>query len=292
MYWKIVQFFLVLAVLPVPMCHADDDVAESSSQDVFKLKKYNKIWERALGKTMSNQKLVQLKKLLHKFDRMELDEKHGEAEERNDGSSIVDDYVNQVLKEYDLLDDNSSEFEDVRLNELWRHAMKRGDYTDQELQSLHNEMKHMEKKLSDVHGDAEGGGLESNMVDSGAGLKNDLKTAKEEKIQKEFKVMKNSILKKKKKKPELKDERVQRLWDSARSATFSEDELDTVKEELLHFQRAIDKLAHWEEVHVTLKDKGAVDERSHAESKLGEYKRKVKKYHKTMVKKIEEKTEL
>ena len=103
--------------------------------------------------------------------------------------------------------------------------------------------------------------------------------------------MKDGILKKNAK-PELKDDRVRELWDSAQGAPFSEDELATIREELVHFQRYIDKMEHWEGVHNDLKEKGRAGERSHAEERFTEYKRKVKKFHKTMVAKIEEKTEL
>jgi len=271
----------------------------SSSSGSFHLKKYNDIWERALGKTMSKEKLVQLRKLLHKFDRMELEEKHKE-EQRNDGSqpkSMVDDHLKAVLEEYDLVNRKVADFADVRLNELWRHAVKRGDYSDEELHSLHEEMQHMDTKMNRVHSTLRSGkddlqnSVEENLIDSK--MKVD-KTSKvdQELLHKEFKELKNNLLKKNKLTHGLKDQRVMSLWDSAQGGSFSEDELTTIREELLHFQRYIDKLEHWEGLHNQLKVKGGASERVHAEDRLTEYKRKVKKFHKTMVAKIEEKTEL
>lgn len=269
-----------------------------TSSTAFNLKKYNDIWERALGKTMSKQKLVQLKKLLHKFDRTELEEKHKDMEERNDGEepeSKVEEHLNEVLKEYDLLNHKEADFADPRLNELWRHAMKQGDYSDEELHNLHAEMQHMDAKMNRVHenmGDlgTSMNSIEENLVDADTKV-DKTKKMDDEKLGKQFKEMKDGILKKSKK-PELKDERVQELWDSAQSEPFSEDELGTIREELVHFQRYIDKMEHWEGVHNKLKEKGGTNERAHAEERLTEYKRKVKKFHKTMVAKIEEKTEL
>jgi len=269
-----------------------------TSSTTFNLKKYNDIWERALGKTMSKQKLVQLKKLLHKFDRTELEEKHRDMEERNDGEepeSKVEEHLNEVLKEYDLLNRKEADFADARLNELWRHAMKQGDYSDEELHNLHVEMQHMDAKMNRAHdkmGDlgTSMNSIEENLVDVNTKVDKTKKSDKENLV-KQFKTLKDGILKKNKK-AELKDERVQELWDSAQSEAFSEDELGTIREELVHFQRYIDKMEHWEGVHNKLKEKGSTNERKHAEERLTEYKRKVKKFHKTMVAKIEEKTEL
>jgi len=294
--WRIYSIFILVTLAAIPHLHH----AEFNNAEVFKLKKYNDIWERALGKTMSQQKLVQLRKLLVKFDRLELEEKHRDAEERNDGEqprSSVEGHLNAVLEEYDLLNRKEADFIDGRLNELWRHAVKQGDYSATELQNLHTEMQHMDAKLNRVQNmgmEAVGNSvntLEDNMVHG-----DDVKVGKpvdEERLELKMKLMKDSILSKKKSKPQLKDHRVQELWDTAQGGSFSEDELGTIREELSHFQKYVDKMEHWEGVHSHLKNNGGEEsELLRANERLTKYKHKVKKFHKTMLAKIEGKTEL
>jgi len=203
----------------------------------------------------------------------------------------------------------SIHYEDERLDRLWQHAVDVGHYTKEELHSLHNEMQHMEKKFLEVRAlsqknreilrnlkDNESDIASENMVELSAdtGLEaeelHEQLMEKESTINKQFVNMQETVLNKKK--SDFNDDRVSRLWDSAQTALFTADELQTVKEELSHFQRHIDKLNHWEYMNSKLEGESHTEEALHAQDKINDLKRKVKKYHKTIGKKIKEKIEL
>jgi len=86
----------------------------ASEYNKFRLKKYNDIWVRARAKRFSKEKLERLEKTLSKLDKMELEVKHWDLEEQNEYNELkpkVQEYLNEVLEEYGLLQNDMVDHE-------------------------------------------------------------------------------------------------------------------------------------------------------------------------------------
>lgn len=304
-----------------------DDIINNDGQteklDIFKLKKYNEIWARAITRNLHVEKLEGLKRTLTKLDRQDFELKH--AGVRVDKDTARQNFLNEVLREYGLFnedvpvqDHDDIFFHDSRINHLWQQALEEGHFSKNELNSLHKEMLHMEEKMKNVHAlhketesmqkDVHSVAAENdphnylNLVDEPTNENSkDLDTKKLDamhaKLKQEKAILSDHVLylqdkvrnKANMEKSDFTDDRVSRLWHLVQnSKEFKGKELEEVREELRHFQKYIDKLEHWERFNKKVERGENKGDKEHAQEKLEEYKRKVKKYHDTMIKKMKE----
>ena len=300
---------------------SDEQIDFSKYTDIFQLKKYNDVWLRAITKQLPEKELHKLKNVLNKLDRTELDLKHLHKDDK-EMKLQVKEHLNEVLMEYGLFDDDvpvldhqDTHFNDERINQLWQDAVKEGHFSKIELHSLHNEMRHMEGNMDELHTHAQqtehyrrniGENMENdarinqNLIEPinednfdvdklykmDAQLKDKTAMLNERAKHIEDKVRRKSG----KETSEFTDERIFHLWGYIQSSNFTADERETITEELRHFQTQIDKLHHWERYIAKLQEgeHSSSEERLHAQNRIDEYKRKVKKYHVAMAKKMKE----
>jgi len=307
------------------ICHGlTDDIRNNDGhvekKNIFKLNKYNEIWSRAITRKLPDDKLQSLKRILNKLDRTELDLKHSSQDVNKRKDAKHQHLLNEVLREYGLFDDDvpilaheDIYFNDARINQLWQQALEEGHFSKHELNSLHKEMRHMEAKVEEVHAlhketehfhskfanEVENDpSNHENLVepmdaanfdptkldDMHAELKDRKAWLSEQVKDLEYKVRNRGNTEK----PEFTDDRVMHLWKSVQNASFTPNELADVKEELRHFQKYIDKLEHWERYNKRIDSGENKQHQTHAQEKLEEYKRKVKKFHNTMLTKMKE----
>ncbi|KAK6627844.1 hypothetical protein RUM44_010323 [Polyplax serrata] len=158
---------------------------------------------------------------------------------------------------------NKSLFKDKRLNQLWEKAEKAG-FTSEELQALHEEFNHHQQKIDEYYSllrEVEGQEDPSqNSVDDKLDRFNML-SEMEEKPKKNYQSKTNQlrdlhtevrdgfdrlniIAAKGPNSREFIDPQVQNLWAIAVTSNFTNDELESLKTELLHYEHRLLKLRH------------------------------------------------
>lgn len=311
---------------------AKEDISNFAHEDrKFRSVKYNDIWKRAL-KTVPKKDLPELGRMLKKLDKSEIDLKHYSGEEGydEDAAKHLQNHLTYILHRFGVMEDINTThfakitFADPRLNRMWIQAVKEGNYSPDELESLHDELKHMEGKLNDYHSFS--GTVESHEKRLNEELENDahgnnnfVDHTDEESDNKKLKKMKKQLkhdyhhLQESVQMLEqtvqdrigragdtFSDARVLNLWKKAEdTGKFSDKELQSIKEELQHFQTRIDKLRHWEgmsqKLEKSVKDEGLDhirEEYDNAKKRVEEHKKYVKKYHATMLNRVYQHSEL
>eukprot|EP00794_Sanderia_malayensis_P012942 gene12942-14274_t len=266
-------------------------------------------------------KLNDLHRELAKLDKLSMKLKHQEPKGGDEelATSIKTMYLD-ILKRYGLPTDFANANDEYRneikvkfsdkVEKLWQTALFSGNFKDEELDDLEQEFKHHEKKLEEYRE------LASKIIEHDAISENDIQSLdklpeKELKnLRKELKLKHHHInaayldLDKKVKERSAEvtntftDKRVDELWQQAQKSGFNKKELESIKEELKHFQIRIDKHNYWKEKHSKMsKDVNEgnlvdVEKQEEVSNKVQEHARLVKKYHATMMDRIRDKEEL
>lgn len=215
-------------------------------------------------------------------------------------------------------------FRDKKLDKLWKKAEKAG-FSPEELMILHEEFQHQQDKLDEhyrtmsniddklekITKDSWENSIESSLEDEIRWTKpkespSDKKKRLDENIHQDLKKqyieIKNGIHQLHHKVVSGKitpgddgfeETSTKQLWDAALDSNFTLDELDSLKEELRHYEVRIKKLKHFENQlernHVSSKDRQNEDdddELKHIKRKVKELKFKVAKTHETIEQKI------
>jgi len=238
----------------------------------------------------------------------------------------LDRYYNDIHPRKDQLsgesisrDEISTNFRDSKLDKLWKKAEKLG-LNQEQLMMLHEEFEHQQSKLDDHYRmmteindrlDDQRRDTAENLIDSNIDEKPrksnvDLRETptekkarldlnlhqglkdKHEDIKKGFKELheKVSTGKSSKDKP-FEEEIINSLWSKALEMNFTRSELDSLKEELEHFQVRLQKLKHFElelERHqlISKNSKSYLeddDETKHLKRRIQDLTKKVEKAH-------------
>lgn len=159
-------------------------------------------------------------------------------------------------------------FKDKKVDKLWKKA-KKGDLNEEQLKILKEELKHYEEKMSQYHHmiselhskkhkeKARQESLE-NHIDEVLGqeeIEKELKVeetsktveAKHRELKDEYRRLSDAVFNatvngQKLKGGEFEEERASKLWSLALKSDFTDEELETLRDELLHFQTRIQKL--------------------------------------------------
>nr|XP_057933872.1 alpha-2-macroglobulin receptor-associated protein [Doryrhamphus excisus] len=274
----------------------------------FRISKLNQVWNKALRMQLSPVKQAELHSDLKIQEKDELQwkkmkveglDENGEKEaqiRRNfnvilakygmDGKRDTRPLESNSLKDHEIKDGDM--FDDPKLDKLWNKAKSSGKFSEEELQSLRREFQHHKDKiheyniLMDTVSRTEE--IHKNVVSP---LEGD---AKEQEVQQKHTELKQKMrdlnqgferLRKLSHEgftedSEFREPRVIELWEAAKRANLSQDELDSLKEELHHFETKVEKHSHYQEQlelsHQKLQHVEALGDKQHI-------KRNQEKYH-------------
>ncbi|KAL3225811.1 hypothetical protein MRX96_049090 [Rhipicephalus microplus] len=250
----------------------------------------NLIWEKA-QKRLSDAKLKGLYADLKVQDKEELawkkmagQDKGGlkEAELRSKLKAI---HPNVARKEGYM-------FRDKKLNKLWIKVQKAG-LSDQELRTLKEEFQHHQDKIDqfyatqdkdekDLANDVELNMLSEEERQNGL-LSGDLEKQGHEALLESYRKLNIRAEEAWKRKGGFAEDKVQRLWKLAQQGDFSPAELESLKEELQHYEHRIRKLGHFQtELEQHGVDPKAAPDEDHVKTlkqRIKQYSHKVNKVH-------------
>ncbi|XP_039607559.1 alpha-2-macroglobulin receptor-associated protein [Polypterus senegalus] len=272
---------------------------ESGDQNVeFRIAKLNQVWEKALRLQLSPVKQAELHSDLKIQEKDELNWKKLKAEgldEDGEKEAKLRRNFNVILAKYGLngkkdtrpLENNflkdhegvQDDFEDPRLEKLWNKAKTSGKFSEEELHSLHREFQHHKDKIQEYN-------IAMETVSRTEEIHKNVISPSEMEIKEHVLHEKHADLKEKLRNinqgferlrrlshqgygqdSEFKEPRVLELWDMAKMANFSEDELESFKEELKHFEAKVEKHQHYQEQlelsHQKLKHVEALGDKEH-----------------------------
>lgn len=289
---------------------------KADEENPFRMAKLNMIWRKAQNK-MSQQKLKDFRHVLEMQDRAEIRWKEVKAsggDEDGEMESMLRMKFSRVLQQFHLedhFDDKGNDikdkragiegqgvFNDKRLSELWESAQAK--FSPEELNDLQTEFQHHKDKLKeykhlvDILKNSES--ISENSIHRHTKFTDHERESVYNKLHDTHETLTKDFMRLKEKvtggKEEFQDPRVTELWERAKSAQFNQEELDSIKEELKHFERKINKHKHYveelgdsarllREGHDHLKEK-----HDSLVEKAKEHARWVKKMHATLVNKV------
>ncbi|CAI9172347.1 unnamed protein product [Rangifer tarandus platyrhynchus] len=243
----------------------------------FRMEKLNQLWEKAQRLNLPPLKLSDLHTDLKIQERDEFKWKKLKAEgldEDGEEEAKLVRSLSVILAKYGLdgkkdsrvvssnfidhgADDNS--LEDPRLEKLWHKAKTSGKFSSEELDKLRRELQHHKEKVQEYHalletlgrteeshenaiGPVDLSGMQAEALASRhAELKDRLRN-----IGQGFDRLRRVSQQGYSAETEFMEPRVLDLWDMAKSANFTEKELESFREELKHFEVKIEKHNHYQ----------------------------------------------
>ncbi|XP_053560156.1 alpha-2-macroglobulin receptor-associated protein [Bombina bombina] len=242
----------------------------------FRIMKLNQIWEKAQRLQLSAVKLAELHSDLKIQEKDELNWKKLKAEGLdNDGEreAKLRRSLNVIMATYGLDGKKKSEPEesnyikegtendvlnDPRLEKLWNKAKSSGKFSEEELEKLWREFIHHKEKTHEYN-------ILLDTLSRTEEIHKNVISPDEEEVKPEFLHDKHSDLKDKLRsinhgferlrkvshegydsERDFNEPRVNDLWDMAKKANFSDNELDSFKDELKHFETKIEKHQHYQ----------------------------------------------
>ncbi|XP_053477906.1 alpha-2-macroglobulin receptor-associated protein [Ictalurus furcatus] len=245
----------------------------------FRIAKLNQVWEKANRMQLAPRRLSELHSDLKIQEKDELQWKklkaegldedgEREAKLRRNFNIILAKYGMDGKKDNRAMDSNNLKdhdvklgemFEDPRLDKLWNKAKTSGKFSEEELQSLRKEFEHHKDKIheynivmdtvsrtEEIHKNVisplEGEEKKSNLHEKHTDLKQRMRD-----LNQGFERLRKITHEGFDTDNEFKEPRVIELWEMARRSNLSEDELDSLKEELKHFETKVEKHHHYQE---------------------------------------------
>uniref|UniRef100_A0A3P8W588 Low density lipoprotein receptor-related protein associated protein 1 n=2 Tax=Cynoglossus semilaevis TaxID=244447 RepID=A0A3P8W588_CYNSE len=161
------------------------------------------------------------------------------------------------LKDHDSREGDM--FEDPRLDKLWNKAKGSGKFSDEELLSLKREFQHHKDKIheysilmdtisrtEEIHKNVisplEGEAKEQVLQHKHTDLKQKMRD-----LNQGFERLRRLSHEGFTEDSDFHEPRVIELWEAARRSNLTEDELDSLKEELRHFETKVEKHSHYQE---------------------------------------------
>lgn len=245
----------------------------------FRIAKLNQVWEKALRMQLSPVRQAELHSDLKIQEKDELQWKkmkveglddNGEKEaqlRRNfnvilakfgmDGKRDTRPLESNYLKDHDNKEGDI--FEDPRLDKLWNKAKTSGKFSNEELLSLKREFQHHKDKiheyniLMDTVSRTEE--IHKNVISPLEGdTKEPILHKKHTELKQKMRDLNHGFERLRKlshegftEDSEFREPRVIELWEAAKRANLSNDELDSLKEELRHFETKVEKHSHYQE---------------------------------------------
>ncbi|XP_061584294.1 alpha-2-macroglobulin receptor-associated protein [Cololabis saira] len=273
----------------------------------FRIAKLNQVWEKANRMQLSPVQLAELHSDLKIQEKDELQWKKMKVEgldESGEKEAQLRRSFNVILAKYEMdgkrdtrsLESNSLKnhdtqeeyaFNDPRLDKLWSKAQSSGKFSSEELLVLKREFQHHKDKMheykvlmdtvsrteaihknviSPLEGDAKEHVLQQKHTQLKEKMRNlNLGFERIHKISHEG-FTENS---------EFREPRVIELWETAKLGNLTKDELDSLKEELYHFETKVEKHSHYQEQlelsHQKLQHVEALGDKKHIKQTLEKY---------------------
>uniref|UniRef100_A0A8C1AV49 Low density lipoprotein receptor-related protein associated protein 1 n=2 Tax=Cyprinus carpio carpio TaxID=630221 RepID=A0A8C1AV49_CYPCA len=252
---------------------------KNDNQVEFRIAKLNQVWEKAIRMQLAPVRLSELHSDLKIQEKDELQWKKLKAEgldedgereaklRRNfniilakygmDGKKDTRALDSNRLKDHDVKDGDT--FDDPRLDKLWNKAKTSGKFSDEELQTLQREFHHHKDKINEynivmdtvsrteeIHKNVISP-LEGDMKEHVVHKKHaDLKQRMRD-LNQGFERLRKITHEGYSADSEFKEPRVIELWEMAKRSNLTEVELDSLKEELRHFETKVEKHQHYQE---------------------------------------------
>nr|XP_028604511.1 alpha-2-macroglobulin receptor-associated protein [Podarcis muralis] len=257
-----------------------NEEAKAAPPAEFRLVKLSQVWAKAQRLHLSAVKLAELHSDLKIQEKDELSWKklkaegldedgEKEAKLRRNLNVILAKYGMDGKKDAQLGDTNylkdsleNDVLDDPRLEKLWNKAKTSGKFTEEELDKLWREFKHHKEKVQDYNILLE---TVSRTEDTHKNMLSGLEEEEEIPRKQDLLHQKHSELKEKLHSinqgferlrrvthqgygdsSEFEEPRVIDLWDLAKSTNFTEKELESLREELKHFEAKVEKHHHYQ----------------------------------------------
>ncbi|XP_037621586.1 alpha-2-macroglobulin receptor-associated protein isoform X2 [Sebastes umbrosus] len=245
----------------------------------FRIARLNQVWEKAKRTQLSPVRLSELHSDLKLQEKDELQWKKLKAEgldENGEKEAQLRRNFNVILAKYGMdgkrdtrpLESNSLKdhdtkegdiFDDPRLDKLWNKAQSSGKFSNEELLSLKREFQHHKDKIheynifmdtvsrtEEIHKNVisplEGDAKEHVLHQKHTDLKQKMRD-----LSQGFERLRKLSHEGFTQDSEFREPRVVELWEAAKRANLSDDELDSLKEELRHFETKVEKHSHYQE---------------------------------------------
>ncbi|XP_076455833.1 alpha-2-macroglobulin receptor-associated protein-like [Babylonia areolata] len=226
----------------------------------FRMQKVNLLWQKA-KKRLTGSKLAELYADLKVHDKHEAALKKYRVEGM-DKDGLKEAHVNaafrEIIEKYELeefyhSDGNLSNelplneekkayFSDQKLQSMWKRAEKAG-FTGRDLEKLREEFWHQQMKideLSFLKRQMEVEDVTDNEVESSK-KKNQRMKSKHKAVKAGYYELESMFDELEREDPDFKDHRVHQLWAMAQKTGWTAEELQSFKEELLHFENRLQK---------------------------------------------------
>ncbi|KAM9314115.1 alpha-2-macroglobulin receptor-associated protein [Pholidichthys leucotaenia] len=245
----------------------------------FRIAKLNQVWEKSKRMQLSpvrqaelhsDLKLQEKDELRWKKMKVEGLDENGEEEaqlRRNfnvilakygmDGKRDTRSMESNSLKDHDTKEGDM--FDDPRLDKLWNKAKTSGKFSEEELLSLKREFQHHKDKIheynilmdtvsrtEEIHKNVisplEGDAKEHTLHQKHTELKQKMRDLNQG-FERLHKLSHEGFTED----SDFREPRVIELWEAAKRSNLSKDELDSLKEELHHFETKVEKHTHYQE---------------------------------------------
>nr|AFK10506.1 low density lipoprotein receptor-related protein associated protein 1 [Callorhinchus milii] len=245
----------------------------------LRIAKLNQVWEKAERLQLSAIKQTELHSDLKIQEKDELNWKKLKAEgfdEDGDKEAKLRRNFNVILTKYGLdgrkdtlsidsnymtnpVDSENDVFSDPKLDKLWNKAKTSGKFSNDEVQKLQREFLHHQDKVQEYqilretvsrNEDIQQNVInpsESHLKEDYLHTKHSVLKDKHRNVQESFERLRKLIHQGYDENSEFFEPRVLELWDMAKRSNFTEDELDSIKEELKHFETKIEKHQHYQQ---------------------------------------------
>ncbi|CAK6962945.1 alpha-2-macroglobulin receptor-associated protein [Scomber scombrus] len=273
----------------------------------FRIAKLNQVWEKAQRMQLSpvrqselhsDLKIQEKDELQWKKTKVEGLDENGEKEaqlRRNfnvilakygmDGKRDTRPLESNSLKDHDTKEGDI--FDDPRLDKLWNKAKSSGKFSNDEMQSLKREFQHHKDKtheyniLMDTVSRTEE--IHKNVISPLEGdTKEHVLHQKHTELKQKMRDLNQGFERLRKlshegftEDSEFREPRVIELWEAAKRANLTDDELDSLKEELHHFETKVEKHSHYQEQlelsHQKLRHVEALGDKEHIKRNQEKY---------------------
>ncbi|XP_069385985.1 alpha-2-macroglobulin receptor-associated protein [Paralichthys olivaceus] len=273
----------------------------------FRIAKLNQVWEKAKRTQLSPVRQAELHSDLKIQEKDEMQWKKIKVEgldENGEKEAQLRRNFNVILAKYGMdgkrdtrpLESNSLKdhdtkegdvFDDPRLDKLWNKAKNSGKFSNEELLSLKREFQHHKDKIheynifmdtvsrtEEIHKNVisplEGEAKEHVLHQKHTDLKQKMRD-----LNQGFERLRKLSHEGFTEDSEFREPRVIELWESAKRTNLSEDELDSLKEELRHFETKVEKHSHYQEQlelsHQKLRHVEALGDKDHIKRNQEKY---------------------
>ncbi|CAL8330952.1 unnamed protein product [Merluccius merluccius] len=245
----------------------------------FRIAKLDQVWGKAIRMQLSPVRLSELHSDLKIQEKDELQWKKMKVEgldENGEKEAQLRRNFNVILAKYGMdgkrdtrsLESNSLKdhetkegdmFDDPRLDKLWNKAKNSGKFSEEEMLSLRREFQHHKDKIheynivmdtvsrtEEVHKNVISP-LEGDVKEHAVHQKHTELKLKMRDLNQGFERLRKLSHEGFSEDSEFREPRVIELWESAKRSNLTEDELDSLKEELRHFETKVEKHSHYQE---------------------------------------------